>query len=355
MSTSPRVTVLMTVYNGVRFLPSAIESVLAQSFDDFEFLIVDDASTDSSVDLIRSYADSRIRLVSNETNIGQPASLNSGLNLASGQYVARLDQDDMCLPGRFRLQVSMLDNRPDVGIVGAWEYTIDADGRKIRRWRPRIENFGAFLGILAIGLCPVWHPSAMYRRQEVLDLGGYDPAYTLAADYDLWTRIAMKRLNGAIVPEFLTSRRIHGGRQSAARSHLQREATARSHENFIRQVGDCSDVRILGRLLRLEDDLWNACSGKDELAGALRSLDDLLAEMGSKLDLTENEHSALNKVIFGRLGLGVRFGRQLIGLPAPVFYTLLIGLSPMLLASLRRPAAFLKERLPELRYPGHLF
>ena len=352
---SPRVTVLMTVYNGVSFLRDAIESVLGQTFDDFEFLIIDDASTDESVRFIRAYDDARIRLVLNSPNIGQAASLNKGLEHARGEYVARLDQDDACLPDRLQAQVKLLDERADVAIVGTWLYAIDSRGRKVRRWRPRIDNFGAYLGALALGLCPMWHPSVMYRRKAILELDGYDPTFAPADDYDLWTKVARARLNGAIVPEFLTLQRVHGGRQSIIGSTVQEDETRRSHDRFVREFSGSPQVEGLGFLLRLQDGLWNKCPNKAQFVATLQALEDMISNMAQTLDLSSDELSALRSVLYGRLGPGVRLGPKLVALPASIFYVLLVALSPVLVERLRGPATFLKQRLPELRYPRHLF
>ncbi len=119
MKEKPRVTVLMSVYNGEKYLREAIDSILNQTFKDFEFLIIDDGSTDSSADIIRSYTDFRIRLIQNEKNIGLTRSLNKGLKLAKGEYIARMDVDDISLPIRFEKQVSFLDKYEDVKLVGS--------------------------------------------------------------------------------------------------------------------------------------------------------------------------------------------------------------------------------------------
>ena len=113
----PIVTVLMTVYNGKNYLNEEIESVLCQTLDNYEFLIVDDASTDNSIEIINSYKDSRIKLLKNRENIGQTASLNEGLAIAQGQYIARFDQDDVCLPKRLEDQVAFFKKNPSISIV----------------------------------------------------------------------------------------------------------------------------------------------------------------------------------------------------------------------------------------------
>ena len=108
----PIVTVLMTVYNGKNYLNEAIESVLCQTLTNYEFLIVDDASTDNSIEIINSYNDSRIKLLINKKNIGQTVSLNKGLAIAQGKYIARFDQDDVCLPKRLEEQVAFFKKNP---------------------------------------------------------------------------------------------------------------------------------------------------------------------------------------------------------------------------------------------------
>ena len=144
-STKPTVTVLMTVYNGKEYLREAIESVLCQTLNYFEFLIIDDASTDNSTEIINSYNDSRIKLLKNDKNIGQTASLNIGLSRAHGNYLALLDQDDICLPKRLEEQVAFLQENPSISIVCSREYSINEKGEKIGVWKREIKNYGAFI------------------------------------------------------------------------------------------------------------------------------------------------------------------------------------------------------------------
>src|SRR5690606_37374672 len=127
----PRVTVLLAVHNGERYIQEAIDSILAQTFGDFELLIVNDGSTDATRDLVLSYSDDRIRLVDNDHNIGLPKSLNRGLRLAKGRYIARLDADDISEPDRLAAQVSFLQANPDVAMVGSWYRKIDGEGNTL--------------------------------------------------------------------------------------------------------------------------------------------------------------------------------------------------------------------------------
>ncbi|MDP6770971.1 MAG: glycosyltransferase family A protein, partial [Anaerolineales bacterium] len=125
------VTVLMPVYNGTRYLREAIDSILKQTFEDFEFLIIDDASTDESASVILSYSDERIRFVQNKSNVGQVRCQNIGLDLARGQYIARLDQDDSSLATRLRRQVDLMESDPRLAVVGTWMSKVDENGHEM--------------------------------------------------------------------------------------------------------------------------------------------------------------------------------------------------------------------------------
>ena len=117
---SPKVTVLMPVYNAEKYLIEAIRSILTQSFMDYELLIINDGSTDDSLKIIKSFSDKRIRLVQNERNIGQANSLNKGIKLARGEYIVRMDADDISLSERIKKQVKFMDANPEIGISGTW-------------------------------------------------------------------------------------------------------------------------------------------------------------------------------------------------------------------------------------------
>ena len=187
----PKVTVLMPVYNGLPYLGEAIDSILRQTFDDFEFLIIDDCSTDSSVPFIESFSDVRIRLVRNEKNLGQMRSLNKGLQLARGEYVARLDQDDISLPTRLATQVAYLDSHPEVGLVSTNCYLIDSAG--VITSGPILQ--GSLSGAqVEWGLYwdnPIVHPSVMFRSTVIRSCGGYPTEYSYhAEDYALWFQMA---------------------------------------------------------------------------------------------------------------------------------------------------------------------
>jgi glycosyltransferase involved in cell wall biosynthesis len=159
----PMVTVLMSVYNGERFLNEAIESILTQTFTDFEFLIINDGSTDDSVKIIESFQDSRIRLINNERNLKLIASLNKGVSLAMGKYIARMDCDDVSMPDRLEKEVRFLESNEEYGVVGTWYTVIDGEGKDQRNVSYPSSNdlIKLFLSLN----CPLAHGSIMVRTE----------------------------------------------------------------------------------------------------------------------------------------------------------------------------------------------
>ena len=203
----PEVTVLLTVYNGERYLREAIESILAQTFRDFEFLIVNDGSTDGTRAVIMSYDDPRIRLIDNRANLGQTPSLNRGLQLAAGHFVARQDADDISEPERLAKQLVYLQAHPEVALLGTWYTEIDAAGAALKTRPLPCECIDIRWSLLFF--CPFVHSAVMLRRAAVLtQVGFYDEAFSYAQDHDFWHRIA-RRLPVANLAEPLVKVRIH--------------------------------------------------------------------------------------------------------------------------------------------------
>lgn len=183
----PKVSVLMSVYNGAQYLKEAIESILNQTFSDFEFIIINDASTDSSRKIITGYKDPRIVLVDNAANLGLTRSLNKGLNLAQGEYIARMDSDDICLPDRLIKQVQFMDANPEIGVCGTWVKIIGERNGEIWKYpsRPRVIKCMLLFGpVLA-------HPTAMLRMEAFKKYGLlYNTEFKRTQDYELWARAA---------------------------------------------------------------------------------------------------------------------------------------------------------------------
>lgn len=205
----PLVTVLLPVFNGATFLRAAIDSVLASSFEDLELLVIDDGSTDSSVAIIRSYQDPRVRLVVHELNRGLIASLNEGLDLARGRYVARMDADDIMLPERLARQVNALDNDPGLGVVATCVEFINGDGEVTGAWdtdRATISE-SAIRAMMPRTNC-IAHPSVMLRRSTFVGMA-YSPDQPNAEDWDLWMRFMSAGGRVGKVPEVLLRYRTH--------------------------------------------------------------------------------------------------------------------------------------------------
>ncbi len=200
----PTISVLMGVYNEEAYLEKAIDSILGQTFEDFEFLIVDDNSTDQSPTIVESYKDDRIQLIRNDTNQGLTASLNRALDRAKGTYVARQDADDISEPWRFERQVSFLERNDDVALVGTGAYLIDSDDnvvdKRIGYCTPTFEDF--------LEKSHLVHGSILARRSVLKDLGGYDEFFRYGQDYDLWLRLS-KHHKISNIPKPLYRHRIH--------------------------------------------------------------------------------------------------------------------------------------------------
>ena len=164
-NTPPLVTVILPVYNRPHVIYT-IESILQQTYKNIDLLIIDNASTDNTVEVIRGIKDSRIRLIVNESNRGQTFSINRGLKLARGTYIARIDSDDFALPSRIEKQVSFMESHPDYGLVGCWvHYMNDADKLTVLMKMPVTDKGLRFMQEFA---CGVYHSAAMMRK-SILD------------------------------------------------------------------------------------------------------------------------------------------------------------------------------------------
>lgn len=202
-----RVTVLLPVYNGAPFLREALDSIFAQTFRDFELLVIDDGSTDGSDRIAESYNDPRLRLVRNGANLGLVTTLNKGLRMAQGEYVARMDADDISLPHRLATQVRFLDRNPTVGVCGSWVRFIPREFNYVWKLPATSEEIRCrqFHGV------GVAHPSVMLRKCLFLHHGlFYDPAYAYIEDYELWGR-AMQVTQFANIREVLLHYRVSHG------------------------------------------------------------------------------------------------------------------------------------------------
>jgi glycosyltransferase involved in cell wall biosynthesis len=202
----PKVSVVMAVYNGARYVSQAIDSILSQTLEDFEFIIVDDGSTDGTSSILRSCGDRRIFILENENNVGLAESLNRGIAGARGQYVARQDADDISGPERLLRQAGYLDLHPTIGVVATATRWIDSEGNLLQIWPSGMDN--GELQQRLLETCYLIHGSTMFRRRCFQEAGGYDASMRSGQDYDFWLRVS-EVWDLVCLPDVLYTYRYH--------------------------------------------------------------------------------------------------------------------------------------------------
>jgi glycosyltransferase involved in cell wall biosynthesis len=204
---TPAVSVIMPVYNGEPYLREAIHSILSQTFDDFEFIIIDDGSIDSTWEILNDYvkADDRIVLRRNLENLGLVKTLNKGFALARGKYIARQDADDISLPKRLEKQVTFLEDNPEVGLLGSAYYRLDSQGQRSIRQPPLSDTAIRWKMLFGNRWC---HASVMFRLKLFESGEAFYKDYLHAEDYELWTRL-LRRTQAATLADALVIYRVH--------------------------------------------------------------------------------------------------------------------------------------------------
>jgi glycosyltransferase involved in cell wall biosynthesis len=182
-----KITVLMPAYNAGKYIAEAIESVLQQTFSDFRLLIVDDGSTDNTLQIIHSFSDKRIDLI-HQSHKGIASALNKGLSKTDSEYIARFDADDICFPERLMQQVSFLDSHPDYIIVGSEAEYISENGEHLFHFKSVGHTHGQIIQKI-YSCCPFIHSSVMYRKEAVIKAGGYSVHAHNFEDYLLWMQL----------------------------------------------------------------------------------------------------------------------------------------------------------------------
>lgn len=280
------VTVLMPVYNGEKYLKEAIDSVLNQTYKEFEFLIINDGSSDKSLEIINSYRDKRIRLINNEKNLRLISTLNKGLALANGKYIARMDCDDICFPERLQLQVDFMEANPEIGILGSWY--IRTDNSKVVKKPLSHEDIKVNL----LKGASILHPTAVFRK-NLFDKHSlrFDQGYIHAEDYELWVR-ASEHFKLANLPIPLIHYRKHPNQVSQSYAKEQKETTIKIMAYQLEQMGiqPVSDASMLNFQLFTKTRLNN------KQVNQLLSYVDLLISTNEKALYFDQE--ALKKLLF---------------------------------------------------------
>ena len=276
MNDIPLISALMCVHNGARFLDEALASVAAQTFTSYEFVIVDDGSTDGTADILERVAtcDSRIRVIRLEHNVGLTAALNIGLDVSVGRYIARLDDDDRCHPQRFSRQLEFLERNPDYVAVASGFRFIDEAGQHVRTVNDALRDWQ--IRWLAGFNPPAPHPTFFFRR---IGPDGcavrYDESFETAQDFDFWSRMALMGKT-AVLGEVLVDYRRHNAAISMSkRANQAKNCQRAARQNLSRQF-DCdqlsqlepfleafayertADTRTIRAVIKSLDVIWSA-------------------------------------------------------------------------------------------------
>ena len=255
----PKISVIMPAYNAEKYLREAIDSILGQTFTDFELIVINDCSRDDTEQIILSYQDPRIVYLKNEKNLGVAGTLNRGLEVARGAYIARMDADDRSVPDRFQRQVGYMDANPLTVVCGSRVTVFSDDGQQRQADYPTED---AQIRATLLVACPFAHPSVMIRRQALSQLGsGYEEAFEKVEDYRLWTRLAevgqLKNLE-----ESLLFYRKHPGQVCATSSQVQYEGKLRLSAERLPLVGISDEweqrliVDAFDNRITCKEDLW---------------------------------------------------------------------------------------------------
>jgi glycosyltransferase involved in cell wall biosynthesis len=256
----PAATVLMPLFNGKTYLTQAVESILGQTFGDFELLVIDDGSTDDGPNIVKGYRDPRIRLLANDTNLGIAATLNRGIGLARGKYVARMDCDDISLPHRLEKQFAFMEAHPDVGVCGSRVRRI---GAKKGIWKVKARDEAIKSRLLFENAMA--HPSVMIRKSVLVENNlRYDPALRCSQDYAFWVDLS-RHSRLANLEQVLVLYRVHASQISEAKKAEQRCAA-----DGIR----ARQLRLLSKEPTLEDVTLHGNIATYELAGDRHFVDE---------------------------------------------------------------------------------
>lgn len=234
MSISPLVSVVMPVFNSEKYVRLAIESILNQTFSDFEFIIVDDCSTDASVDIIKEFSDSRIKLIQNPTNLKTTATLNKGLQQSTGKYILRMDSDDWSFPDRLEKQVIFMETNNDVVECGGSIIICDKNLNQLN-----VRDYPVTDSLIRSKIFyynPFAHPATIWRKEAVIQAGCYDESIPLTQDYDLTFRVGKIGLL-ANLPDVILKLRTHEKSSSQAKSRQQELITLQIRKRAVSKYG----------------------------------------------------------------------------------------------------------------------
>jgi len=204
----PAVSILLAVRNGELFLEQSVDSVLNQKYRNFEFIITNDGSSDTTSHILDTFVarDNRIRIINNKYSIGLTRSLNNSLSVSKGEFIARIDHDDIWHPDKLDRQISFLNAHPEIGLLGTSYWEMDSDGTNLRRAVLPLCQTDDEIRRALYCYNPFFHSSIVARRTLLMEIGGYNTRFKYAQDYELWTRL-IHQSKAAILPDILCYRR----------------------------------------------------------------------------------------------------------------------------------------------------
>ena len=244
----------MSVYNGEDYLVEAIESVLNQTFRDFELIVINDCSTDGTSEILDRFSklDNRVKVHTNEVNLRLPSSLNKAITFACGKYIARMDADDICLPERLEKQYNFMENNPSVALASCRFMTLKNGVISSGGCGGKCDNES--IKALLLVTNPILHPGIIAKADVIKGLG-YDKNFTCTEDMELWTRFVMEDYNVEIMPEYLMIYRLHDKQITGTTLEKQRNEVIAIQKNYYRKFleamnGEQEDFYIKGIYFR---------------------------------------------------------------------------------------------------------
>ncbi len=240
---SPLVSFMMPVYNGEEYIKETLDSLQAQTLSDFEVIIINDGSTDSTVDIIESYHDERFKIIHNETNLGITGSLNKGFKVARGKYIARIDCDDLCYPKRLEVQVEHMEKHPELVLCGAFRDDI-LDGKIKKNTQIPVYSYEVIKMGLLFGNFFFTHSTLMFRRELFQNLGLEYPEYKCVEDYALEMNILMNA-KADLVPEKLVAYRIYAESFSNKNMDIGIKNAKIIKENYLAQMDVSAETKAI--------------------------------------------------------------------------------------------------------------
>ena len=231
MNRKPQISIIMSVYNGEKYLAEAIDSIIAQTFTDWELIVINDCSTDLTGDILERYsvADSRIKVHTNEVNLKLPTSLNKAISLSTGRYIARMDADDICLPDRFEKQFAYMEENPDIFLSSCRFLTLKNGVAAPGGCGGRCDSEALKAMLLVTN--PILHPGVI-ARAELLKEFEYDTTLTCTEDLELWIRMAKQNIKMEILPEYLLLYRLHDKQITSTTLEKQRTEVLKIQRSY---------------------------------------------------------------------------------------------------------------------------